>query len=337
MSARSCADVRAYLSEYLEGDLDGASAEATRVHLERCAECRLELEQLRLTSGALQRLPDLPPPAAILAGVRARLRPEPWYRHLLAGRGLRFTFPLGAAATVLVVIGVAFFAARHPEIPRTVSEPMTRGVSDLQVVQERARPAAAPTAVPPASVRDHRVGGMADTAPPPAARIAAAEREASRTKTVQPLPRREPAVEARTPTVSKTVSHAETQAASPAPSHVAAKAKGASEIRMICQLAPGGLTLDELKALLGRSGAVGTAVTPLATPAVRAAYARQRGRLDDLPEPAQGWEVTAAIPENALPGLLKTLNGSTGVRILEQPAATAAATTPRDLHITVFR
>lgn len=119
MSARSCRDLRADLSAYLDGDLDAASTDEIRGHLESCAACRSELELMRRTVGALRRLPDLPPPAAILTGVRARLRPEPWYRRLLDGRQWQLGMPIGALATVLVVIGIALFQARHPEIPKT--------------------------------------------------------------------------------------------------------------------------------------------------------------------------------------------------------------------------
>jgi hypothetical protein len=149
VSARSCRDVRADFSAYLEGDLDPRLTGETRDHLEGCADCRAELELLRRTLGALRRLPDLPPPAAILAGVRARLRPEPWYRRLFGGGGWHFNFPLGAAATVLVVIGVSLFMARYPDMPKTVSQ------------------APAPQSPTPPEPSEMRARGNLDSAPPP--------------------------------------------------------------------------------------------------------------------------------------------------------------------------
>lgn len=122
MSARSCRDVRADLSAYLDGDLDAGLTGETRAHLENCADCRLELDQLRLAVGALRGLPDLPPPAAILAGVRSRLRPEPWYRPLRVLRWWPLGVPVGALATVLVVIGIALFQARYPDLSKTVPQ-----------------------------------------------------------------------------------------------------------------------------------------------------------------------------------------------------------------------
>jgi len=121
MSLRTCRDVRADLSAYLDGDLDAGLISEIRAHLEICAGCRSELDLLHLTVGALRGLPDLPPPAAILAGVRARLRPEPWYRRLLGGRPWSLGVPIGAFATVLVVIGIALFQARYPDATKTVA------------------------------------------------------------------------------------------------------------------------------------------------------------------------------------------------------------------------
>ncbi len=161
MSTRSCRDIRADLSAYLDGDLDAGLTGEIRDHLERCAGCRAELDLLRLTVGALHRLPDLPAPAAILSGVRARLQPEPWYRRLFDGRHWLLGVPVGALATLLVVVGVAFFQARYPDMTRTIAQgPLPQAPAP----EMRARPAPVP---PPAPVaRDmHQVR---EAAPRPA-------------------------------------------------------------------------------------------------------------------------------------------------------------------------
>jgi hypothetical protein len=121
VNARACRDIRLDLSAYLDGDLDPVAAGETRVHLEACTACRAELEQLHLTVGALRRLPDLPAPAAILDGFRARLRPEPRHRRLLGGRQWLLGVPVGALATLLVVVGITLFQARYPGIERAVT------------------------------------------------------------------------------------------------------------------------------------------------------------------------------------------------------------------------
>jgi len=148
MSTRSCTHVRADLSAYLDGDLDSSAADATSAHLAGCAACRSELALQRLALGALRGLPDLPPPAGILSGVRARLHPEPWYRRLPAGRRWLFGVPVGALATLLVVVGLSLFQARSPGL-----QEMT-GRSPL------------PPAPPPLARRDLRAKGAFDAAAP---------------------------------------------------------------------------------------------------------------------------------------------------------------------------
>lgn len=165
MSAPVCRDVRAHFPAHLDDELGPVQAGETRAHLADCPACRAEFEALRRTVGALRNLPDLPAPAAILAGVRARLRPRPWYRRLPEGRQWLLGVPVGAVATVLVVIGLSFFQARHPEMqaivarppaptpsapvataprtPATVSEPAAR------IEQSLARKTDAPEAPPP--------------------------------------------------------------------------------------------------------------------------------------------------------------------------------------------
>ncbi len=183
MSAHSCRHVRADLSAYLDGDLDAGLADKTRAHLAGCAACRSELELLRLTVGALHRLPDLPPPAAILSGVRARLRPEPWHRRLF-GAPWHFNFPLGAAATLLVAIGISLLLARYPEMPKSVAPGPILQAPSLPAKKTQA--VAAPDAPPAPAARENvaRRRSRVPSAPPaPAAEAtppAAAPKDAGR-------------------------------------------------------------------------------------------------------------------------------------------------------------
>jgi hypothetical protein len=156
----ACRATCAHLSQHLEGELSPAADARVRAHLAGCAACRRELELLRLTVGALRALPELPAPAGILAGVRARLRPEPWYRRLLSGRQWLVGVPIGALATLLVVVGVTFFQARYPGIGTVVAPELAdkrqaapATTPAAQAPEPGAGPATlpAPAAAPPAA------------------------------------------------------------------------------------------------------------------------------------------------------------------------------------------
>ncbi|HEY6000458.1 MAG TPA: anti-sigma factor, partial [bacterium] len=127
MSPRACEEIRALLPAHLDGELDRDTAAGVGAHLEGCRACREELETLQLAVEALRRLPDLPAPASILNGVRARLRPVPWHRRLLAGRSWLAGVPVGALATLLVVVGVALFQARYPGLRDKAGPPAVTG------------------------------------------------------------------------------------------------------------------------------------------------------------------------------------------------------------------
>jgi hypothetical protein len=169
VSPRTCRDVRADISAYLDDDLDPVLTGEVRAHLAACAACRSELDQLRLTVGALRRLPELPPPAAILAGVRTRLRPEPWYRRLPDGRRWPPGVPVGALATLLVVIGISLFQTRHPGIERLAEQAPAGPVAPIA---EGLRPAAGAGAqdrrsatLPPRPTAKEKPGISGSTAP----------------------------------------------------------------------------------------------------------------------------------------------------------------------------
>lgn len=64
-----CQDVIEMLSPYMDGALDTADHEVIQAHLACCPSCRSEWEELTLSIGLLQELPELTPPA----GFRAEL------------------------------------------------------------------------------------------------------------------------------------------------------------------------------------------------------------------------------------------------------------------------
>jgi anti-sigma factor RsiW len=58
-----CREVRAQMSDYLDGELDPRAASGVDRHLRWCPNCRRMLESLRRTVAGLRALGDLPTPA----------------------------------------------------------------------------------------------------------------------------------------------------------------------------------------------------------------------------------------------------------------------------------
>jgi hypothetical protein len=93
------------LDDYLEAALSPAAAGVVTRHLERCAACRAELDELRTLRQLLARLPAPPPRPAALErmlkiAVRAPAPPVPlWRRPLWLRAGL------AAAAVLLLAVG----------------------------------------------------------------------------------------------------------------------------------------------------------------------------------------------------------------------------------------
>jgi anti-sigma factor RsiW len=58
-----CREVRAQMSDYLDGELDRSAAAGVERHARWCPNCRRMLENLRRTVAGLGALRDLPTPA----------------------------------------------------------------------------------------------------------------------------------------------------------------------------------------------------------------------------------------------------------------------------------
>lgn len=139
----ACGEVREILSPFLEGELAGEERSRVEGHLRTCESCRSDLDLLRHTVVALRELPELPPPAAILRGVREGMDGGGVRRRLagfLSGWP-RIGLPVGAAATLLVALGIALLYERVPEVRREPGSQRPSGTFSTAERADRAEPA----------------------------------------------------------------------------------------------------------------------------------------------------------------------------------------------------
>ncbi len=97
--------LRDQLSAYIDGELDASAAERLERHLAECGRCRQEMEQLRATVAALQKLPAVEAPRSFtLSQERVAPRPPmPVASPLAFGARIAAAGVAAALAVVLVV------------------------------------------------------------------------------------------------------------------------------------------------------------------------------------------------------------------------------------------
>lgn len=109
-----CETVRQHLLAYLDGTLEADQRVELERHLESCRTCADELASLKKLVGSLGALRHVETPPDLLAGVRARLSTEPWWKRVFAPRPI-FAMPqrsLALALTavlVVVVVAIPFY------------------------------------------------------------------------------------------------------------------------------------------------------------------------------------------------------------------------------------
>lgn len=135
-----CKQVREKLAEYQLGALDDAKAAALAQHLAECADCRAELEALRRTAELLTPVEVASPPRDLWPGVREQLRPRrAWGWNALA---VHWQPALaGAAALLLLILGIAWLALRPPAIEPS-SELLASEYEQQQIIAQWEQPLA---------------------------------------------------------------------------------------------------------------------------------------------------------------------------------------------------
>jgi anti-sigma factor RsiW len=115
------------LAAHIDGELPPQRSRQAELHLEKCAHCRVELEQVRLGMESMDYLPTVAPPAAVWAAIEAALE-ERRSRPPMVERPWRVAF---AAAAVFALIGAAYWmVARQPETHWEVVRLARRPVAD---------------------------------------------------------------------------------------------------------------------------------------------------------------------------------------------------------------
>jgi hypothetical protein len=149
----TCEHARQWLSDLVDERLEGDRYLEVAAHLASCADCRLELDRLRATVGALQGLERPRAPVGFVDRVVQRVRPVPWYRRLHAWLFLPLSVKLPAEAAALVVVAglAALLWERTPELrdasgpgPTVRSAPSTAAVEPTAPVPSPTSPEPAP-------------------------------------------------------------------------------------------------------------------------------------------------------------------------------------------------
>jgi hypothetical protein len=137
--------IREELSAYIDGALGAAEHETVRVHMEGCALCRAEYEELSMTRNLLRSMPMIAPPRAftLTEEMTAPVRRGGFWESLLSPRNgprLATGSALSFALVVMLLVGNLLFIQKEENLFR-LSEPMsassaathTSGTGDLQL------------------------------------------------------------------------------------------------------------------------------------------------------------------------------------------------------------
>jgi anti-sigma factor RsiW len=132
------------LRDYAFDELPASGRVAMERHLAECADCALELDQLRLTTAALRMLPDREIPQRIAFVSDKVFQPSPLARFFRARLGFASACVLAAALVVFAYhrpvprqVAVTAPAANNVDVSKQIDEAVNRAVA--QVRQEDAK------------------------------------------------------------------------------------------------------------------------------------------------------------------------------------------------------
>lgn len=147
-----CREIRKLLPAAVDRQLEADDQQRLDEHMQSCAACRVELEDLRRTVVHLQHVEEVDPPPwmteKIMVQIRAEaVQPSPSWRKRLFG-AWPANLPLGAVATVmLAVFVIVIFRSIQPELTRDTVQEVSKPSAPATepALQKEAKP---PVAVP---------------------------------------------------------------------------------------------------------------------------------------------------------------------------------------------
>ena len=162
-----CSDIKALLSEYIDGTLDPETQDRVDQHVASCAECREELTSLRALVQELGTLEPVQPPEDFLVQVHDRLEKRSRFSSLLRMIFLPFQIKLplqvaGAVAMAILVLSLIYFQREEFKAPvvtlkQEVGKTQADQVADTEdrAMAGKAKPAFEKTALeaPPRDIR----------------------------------------------------------------------------------------------------------------------------------------------------------------------------------------
>ena len=174
----NCSQVRAVLSEYLDGRLGPAEKASVEEHIEGCQTCRQEVASLRETLALLRNMPVAPVPHSFAltsaqAGQRAR---APWWRTPLVWQA-----SAGLATLFLAVLLVGDYFSVLDTTPPLSQPPPATAVAATATAEPTRQPGSRPgIALMPTPVEpDSASGQIVEATPVPADTSADTEKRVS--------------------------------------------------------------------------------------------------------------------------------------------------------------
>ncbi len=129
-----CREIRARLSEFMDGAVDAKAASRIKKHLEACPLCREELASLQAVSKALGTLKAVKPPDDFLEQLHGRMASEGLLRRLFQRRFIPFGIKVPLKLASAVAAGVLIFFVFYP---KQTQPPVMAPTGVVREVRER--------------------------------------------------------------------------------------------------------------------------------------------------------------------------------------------------------